>query len=138
MTSRLEVVLGNHLAEIGRLSLLVEEFGRAHALPEDVVHAFNLALDEIITNVIVHGYTDAQPHTIPVRLWRDGETVHAEIEDDGRAFNPLDVPPPDLDVPIEERKVGGLGLFLVRAMMDQFEYRREDDRNVVRLSKGVV
>lgn len=137
MTSRLEVAVDNRLDEIERLSHLVEEFGRAHALSDDVIHALNLALDELITNVIVHGYEDAQPHPISVRLWRDDDTVGVEMEDDGRAFNPLEVPPPDLDAPIEERKVGGLGLFLVRAMMDQVEYRREQDRNIVTLRKRV-
>jgi anti-sigma regulatory factor (Ser/Thr protein kinase) len=60
---------------------------------------------------------------------------HAEVIDYGRPFDPLSVPPPDLDAPIEERRIGGLGLHIVREMMDTLEYAREGGRNVLRLSK---
>jgi anti-sigma regulatory factor (Ser/Thr protein kinase) len=74
---------------------------------------------------------------IDVRLRLDGDVLRAEVSDDGRPFDPFEVPPPNIDAPIEERRIGGLGVYLVREMMDTLEYKREHDRNILRLSKRV-
>jgi serine/threonine-protein kinase RsbW len=57
--------------------------------------------------------------------------MKVEVEDDGRPFNPLEAPPPDIGKPLAEREVGGLGIHLVRKMMDELEYRRENDKNLL-------
>jgi anti-sigma regulatory factor (Ser/Thr protein kinase) len=88
-------------------------------------------LEEIITNVISYGYKDGLGHEISVRLsWKD-PNIKVEVEDDGRPFNPLEAPPPDMVKPLAERNVGGLGIHLVREMMDELEYRRESDKNIL-------
>jgi anti-sigma regulatory factor (Ser/Thr protein kinase) len=137
-SAELTVQLANRLEEIERLAAVVETFTAAHNLPDSIAFAFNLSLDEVVANVILYGFDDVQDHTIDVRLRLDAGVMLAEISDEGRPFNPLDVPAPDLDAPIEERRIGGLGLHIVREMMDSLEYAREGDRNVLRLGKRVT
>jgi serine/threonine-protein kinase RsbW len=135
--SDLNVTLLNRLDEIGRLATLIESFGENNGLSVELIYAFNLSLDEILTNVMSYGFTDAREHHIDVRLRIIGGELEAEVSDPGRPFNPLDVPTPNLDAPIEERPIGGLGLHIVREMMDRLEYRRVDGRNVLTLTKRI-
>lgn len=137
MSDEVSVRLLNRLDEIPRLTQVVGAFAAAHHLSDDVVFALTLSLDEIVTNVVSHAYDDANEHAIDVRLRFANGAVQARVEDDGRAFNPLDVPPPDLDTPLEQRPVGGLGLHLVRSTMDTVEYSRVGDRNVLTLTRRV-
>ncbi|HXW06422.1 MAG TPA: ATP-binding protein [Vicinamibacterales bacterium] len=98
----------------------------------------NLALDEVVTNVIRYAHEDdGRQHPIVVRLALEGDVLTAQVEDDGRAFNPLEAPTPDTGAGIDQRPVGGLGLHLVRSVMSSVEYRREDGRNVLTLKRKV-
>ena len=133
----LTVRIANRLEEIERLASVVESFSAKHNLPDAAAFAFNLSLDEVVTNVILYAFADVQEHSIDVRLRLEAGVLHAEVIDEGRPFDPLGVPPPDLDAPIEDRRIGGLGLHIVREMMDTIEYAREGGRNVLRLSKRV-
>ena len=135
MTGALHVTLASRLDEIERLAGVVETFVATHGLPEEFAYAFNLSLDEVLTNVISYAYGDSQEHAIRVRLALEEGVMVAEVTDDGRPFNPLEFPPPDLDLPIEERRIGGLGLHLVRQMMDDLLYKRDENRNVLTLRK---
>ena len=129
------MTLANRLSEIERVATALEAFGAVHRLGDDVVFAFNLALDELITNTISYGYSGGGEREIQLRLTLRSGVVQAEIEDDARAFNPLEVQPPDLEAPLEERPIGGLGLHIVRSMMDSVEYRRDGGHNIVTLRK---
>jgi anti-sigma regulatory factor (Ser/Thr protein kinase) len=135
--ARSEVVipLRSRLDEIGRLAQLVEAFGEAHAIPADVLHCVNLALDEVITNIVLHAYPDAQEHEILTRLRLEGPELVVEVEDDGRAFDPLEVPAVDPAARAEAGTVGGLGVHIVRMVMDDLTYRRAGDRNVLTMRK---
>jgi anti-sigma regulatory factor (Ser/Thr protein kinase) len=133
--AQLAVTLSNRLEEIERLATVVETCGEAHHLPAAVVYAINLSLDEVVTNVISYAFTDVQDHAIEVRLRLDAGEIQVDVVDDGRPFDPRDVPAPDLDAPLEERGIGGLGLHIVRKMMDGLSYRREGSRNVLTLRK---
>ena len=95
----------------------------------------NLALDEIVSNVICHGWKDDGEHQLHVRISRVEDELRVEVEDDAAPFNPLEVPAPDLDQPLEQRPVGGLGIFLVQQIMDGLEYRRLDGRNLLIMKK---
>jgi serine/threonine-protein kinase RsbW len=123
------VELRNELSEIQRLNQIVDEFAAQHDLASELVFRLHLVLEEILTNVISYGYEDALEHQIRVRLsWR-APSIEIEIEDDGRAFNPLEAPEPEMAKPLVERRVGGLGIHLVRNMVDDLDYRREAGEN---------
>jgi serine/threonine-protein kinase RsbW len=136
MTPSISVTLVNQLSEVARLSRLVEAFGEAEGLGPEAVFSMNLALDEVVTNVIRYAHDDdGRQHPIVVRLALEQGVLTAQVEDDGRAFNPLEAPPPDTAASIDERPIGGLGIHLVRAVMNSVEYRREDGRNVLTMKK---
>ena len=136
MTVSISVTLVNELSEVVRLSQLVEAFGQAEGLAPEVVFSLNLALDEVVTNVIRYAHdADGRKHPIVVRLVLEPDVLTAHVEDDGRAFNPLEAPAPDLGASIDERPIGGLGIHLVRTVMTSVEYRREDGRNVLTIKK---
>lgn len=138
MSNQHTVIVKNQLSELERVSHVVEAFGEDNRVPSKAIVQLNLALDEVLTNVISYGYTDTAEHEIVVRLRADGAQVMVEIEDDGREFNPLEAAAPDLDAPAAERSIGGLGIHLVRKVIDQLEYRREQGKNLLVMKKSVV
>lgn len=123
------------LREIQRMNRLVRQFGELHEVPDRTLYSVNLALDELVSNVILYGYGDPAGETIVIGLEARGDQLHATIEDRGREFDPHTAPPPDLDAPLEKRKVGGLGIHLVRSLMDELQYRREGAKNLLTLRK---
>lgn len=110
-------------------------FLEAHDVPPGAAFAIPLSLEEMITNAIKYGYADRGAHCIDVELTLGSDHALLEISDDGQAFDPFDIPAPDTSLPMEERPIGGLGIHLVKNMMDHCEYTREEGRNIVRLTK---
>jgi len=129
MTAELVLNLKNDPAETERLTARLTEFGSRHALPHRIVADVNLALEEAITNIVLYAYDDADDHQIGVLVSLTDGLLTAELIDDGRAFDPLQVAAPDVSAPLEDRPIGGLGIYLVRHLMDDIQYRREDGRN---------
>lgn len=136
MGHSMKLRLSNRLDEIPRLAEAVDGFFQANGLPADLAFTFNLALDEVVTNVISYAYDDGAEHQIEVRLGVEPDGgISAAVIDDGVAYDPLSRPEPDTESPLEERPVGGLGVHLVRSLMDRIEYRREGGRNRLEFSK---
>lgn len=135
---RLTLRIANDLAELSRVAESVDTFCAAHDLPADCAFKLNVALEELLTNTISYGFDDGQRHEIALEIAVAGDELVAELSDDGRPFDPLQAPPPDLDSPIEERRIGGLGVHLVRTMMDEVTYAYRDGRNHVRLGKRIA
>ncbi len=88
---------------------------------QDDIDACELAADEAATNCFEHGY-GGRRGKIEVKLWREGNDLYIEVRDWGKSFDPDQVPLPQLDVPIEERAIGGLGLYLIRQVMDDLSF----------------
>jgi serine/threonine-protein kinase RsbW len=130
--------LKNRLSELERLGQFIAEFGAEHGLATKAISELQLAIDELVTNVISYAYADAGEHGIDVRLTADGGEVTVEVEDDGQPFDPLTAPEPDVDAPIEARQIGGLGIHLVRQVTDRLEYRRVGGKNVVDVHKNAA
>jgi serine/threonine-protein kinase RsbW len=133
-----EFTLKNDLAELDRVTQRVNEFGTRQRLGPQLLHDLDLALEEILANIISHGYTDICEHEIRVRLSVHSGEVRIDVEDDGQPFNPLDAPAPDTAKPLAERPVGGLGIHLVRQLMDGLEYKRQGDRNLLTMKKTTM
>jgi len=125
------VELKNNLPEIQRLAHLADDFGRRHQLNVETLHNAKVGLDEILTNVISYAYADGGEHSIITRFSLEQGKLTIEVEDDGRPFNPLNAPEPDTKQLLGERPIGGLGIHLVRTLMDELEYRRQNDRNIL-------
>ena len=124
----------NALDAIPHVAAELEAFCATHAIPSRMVHRFNLALEEVLTNIIAHAFPAAGGHEIDVRIaYRDG-SLQATVSDDGVAFDPLSQPAPDLHVPIEQRRIGGLGIHLLRTLAASAHYRRDGDHNILTFS----
>ena len=131
----LNVTIENRIEELRRLAELVEEFGAGEDWPLDLVFQVNLVLEEVAINVINYGH-DGGLHEIEIALNSELDALTIEVIDDGRAFDPTkDATVPDVTLPMEERPIGGLGVYLVRTMMDETRYRREEGRNHLTLVK---
>lgn len=127
----------NDLAELERLAADIKAFTDQNGLGADTAHVFNLCLDEIFTNIVSYSYADTQPHEIFLDLDATPAEVAAVIRDDGQAFDPLtEAPLPDLDAPIEERKIGGLGVHFLKTLMTRVAYRREGAWNVLEMVRA--
>lgn len=129
--------LKNRLEELTRMTAWVEEQGAAFALSPSLVMSLTLILEEWIVNVISYAYSDKSEHTIELRLWREGDDLRFEIEDDGRTFDPTAQADADTTLPMAHRKIGGLGIHFIRKTMDRFTYRRENNHNIVTLVKNI-
>ena len=129
------ISIRSDLHEIRWVGQMIESFGVSHDLPLSLVMTFTLAADELLTNVISYGYDDEQEHDIHLQIKCDASALVLRLEDDGRAYNPFSAPTPDLTAALMNRPVGGLGIHLVRQLMDQVEYSREANKNIISLTK---
>jgi anti-sigma regulatory factor (Ser/Thr protein kinase) len=134
----LDLVLVNQPAEISRLVDSLEAFGAEAGLTPDVAYRLTLSLDEVVANVIRHGFQDDAEHQIRVHVEVTADAVTAVVEDDGLEFDPRDAPLPNLEAPLDDRGIGGLGMHLVRASMDSIDYRREGGRNVFTMATSLT
>ncbi len=100
---------------------------------EDAAYVAILAVEELVSNCIKYGYDDTAPHEIDVALSVDDSALTVTIVDDGHPFDPVQAPPPDLTLPIEQRPIGGLGLHLLRTLSSEMRYERRGDTNRITL-----
>ena len=133
----MEIVLQNKPEEKARLLAELRAFAAEHHLPPKVVQAVDLALEEHLTNVFNYGYEDKAAHEIRVRFSIHERSLQVEVDDDARPYNPLEQPAVDTAAPLDQRKIGGLGVHLMRRFMDQLDYRYEGNRNILRMTKRI-
>lgn len=133
----MHLILQNQLAELQRVAGIVSELGQKQHLSDELVFDINLVLEEIISNIILYGYEDEEMHQIEVELRYNGQELELTIQDDAKAFNPLEAPDPDLDLPLEDRPIGGLGIYLTRSLMDELSYQRTQGKNVLTVGKYI-
>jgi anti-sigma regulatory factor (Ser/Thr protein kinase) len=117
----------------------VAAFATERGIDDGDAARIGILLEELLTNLVKYGYPDgATPGLADIGLDLDGNRLTIEFADDGRAFNPLAQPAPDLDLPLEDRQEGGLGIHILRALTEEAHYTRRHDRNVVRLIRRVA
>jgi serine/threonine-protein kinase RsbW len=135
MAARKDLQLHNDLAEITRLSAELEHFCVAHSVSHDTLMAFNLALEELVTNTMSYGYGLGADGDIRVELAIADGHVEARLIDRARPYDPFQRVDPDVEAPLEERQIGGLGVMLVRKLMDHVAYEYTDGQNIVTIRK---
>jgi len=117
-----------------RVRILVERFCKQHGLPKAATNALNLSLDEIVSNIVMHGYRD-KPGRLSIDLRFNRRTVSIMIEDRGRPFDPTRAKAAPMRRPLATRHPGGLGLLFVRNLMDDITYQRAGAINRLQLVK---
>ncbi len=125
----------NNLTEIERLADWVLDFGRDQDLQDDLVWELRLVLEELVTNIISYGYADTAEHTIAVSMTARSADIIVRIQDDAGPFNLLEHPLPDLDIPYEDREIGGMGIHMIRKIMDEISYTRKENGNLLVLKR---
>ena len=97
----------------------------------------NLVLEELVSNIIFYGFPQKGEHQIEICLEFTNGRITIITTDDGIYFDPLQAKSPDLTVPVEERKIGGLGIHFIQQIMDEVKYERKDDKNILTLVKQI-
>jgi anti-sigma regulatory factor (Ser/Thr protein kinase) len=130
--------LYSDLDEILRAKEALQRFAVEFKLPPGVAQAAELALDELLTNIVAYGEAGAQPNAIELTFELEADALKILISDAGICFNPFDsrdVPEPESDLSLEQRQLGGHGIQLVKEFIDTYSYQRQGARNVVTLRK---
>ncbi len=129
------IILDNEIAEIQQLKATITEYGATHDIASEVIQDVNLVLEEAISNIMFYGYEDEKTHQIAVKLDLHDNSLEIDISDDAKAYNPLETPAPDLEIPFDEREIGGMGVHLMRTIMDDMAYTRKANQNILHLTK---
>lgn len=127
--------LDTQLASLDVLCEQLEHFCAEAGISKKQKFEINLALDELFTNILSHGFRDDRTHRIRISVSHTAQVVTIVIQDDGIPFNPLHAAAPELKCPFDDRKVGGLGIHLIRAYIDEMAYERRGNQNVLTLRK---
>jgi anti-sigma regulatory factor (Ser/Thr protein kinase) len=131
----LKLKLKNDLDEIDRLFEIIRSFGEAHGLGRKQAFQLNLVIEELFTNIVSYAYRDNKEHWIHIKVSCSDGRLTVCLEDDGIPFNPATARAPDLAGAIEERQIGGLGIHLCKELMNNMQYRRTNNRNILTLTK---
>ena len=134
--SQLSLQIENSFDAIPPANDTASQWLEERAAAPAAVYLANLAIEELATNCIKYGYDDAETHIIGVELELSPACLTVTITDDGHPFNPLELPEPDTNLPIEERPIGGLGIHLLRKLSSEMRYERADGKNRVTLIKS--
>jgi sigma-B regulation protein RsbU (phosphoserine phosphatase) len=130
------ITIGNRRDELPRATAALDDFASRHGVPKEVLADLQVALSEILTNIVDYAFSDEASHEIAIRLQRQENAVEVTIEDDGIAFDPLTQAAPDTAAPLHARRVGGLGVHFAKNLMSEIRYQRSGDRNRLRLRKA--
>ena len=133
MANTLSISFANDMKELTHVLQVVNVFLEPRELQSKLVYAVNLILEEILMNIIKYGYDDEESHEIEVQIEVEQEEVALTVIDDGKEFNPLTIPRPDHSKSAMDRLEEGLGLQFVRHMRNAMEYRREENKNILRI-----
>lgn len=129
--------LKNDLSELEALSKHLNKFGRLTGLSEACITDVNICLDELFTNIVSYGFEDDLEHIIRFTMDLDSQVLTLSIEDEGIPFNPLEKKAPEIPVDLIDVRIGGLGIHIVRKLMDDIRYKRKQGKNKLTLKKFI-
>ena len=112
-------------------------FGKENDLHQNVLDDIRLAFEEMFSNIVSYGFDDDREHEIVMDMELSADLLTMKIRDDGRPFNPTEYVNPDLEKPLDEREVGGFGIHLVRHVIDEWEYKSEQGKNILTMKKRI-
>ncbi|MEQ8225817.1 MAG: ATP-binding protein [Candidatus Eremiobacterota bacterium] len=132
-----KITIAGMLSEIKHVEAFFDRLTEKHNIPADTRFKIDMVMDELLTNIISYGYKDKKEHYIDIYVTLENNIINIVIEDDAIAFNPLLAPPPDLTIPLEERPIGGLGIYLVKTNVNTIDYSRENGRNILSMTMDI-
>ena len=132
------IVLANEISEIGRLADFIDDIGNEFSLAPDVRFNLNLVLEEAVANIINYAYPKDEHESIYLSARMHEDSIVLVLTDTGKEFDPTMAPEVDVTLSAEERQIGGLGIFLIRQIMNEVRYERIDGKNVLTLEKKLT
>ncbi len=132
-----EIRITNNLDEIATLAEFIEELGAELSLSMETTMHINLALEEAVSNIIMYAYPQEEAHEIILKTTSGENQLIFLLTDNGLSFDPTSAPEVNLDIPAEERQIGGLGIFLIRRIMNEVTYQRLDGENHLIMKKNL-
>ncbi|HKJ79743.1 MAG TPA: ATP-binding protein [Prolixibacteraceae bacterium] len=130
-------VIENQIEELSSLVVKIEKLAEEWELSQELAMKINLVIEEAVSNIIFYAFNDKKKHVIKISISVEKGKLEITFRDDGIPFNPLDQKKPDINLPAEERPVGGLGIFLISQMMDEMHYSRDKNQNILILKKSI-
>lgn len=129
------IILANDISEIARLNEFVEEIGNEFSLSPEVVFNLTLVLEEAVVNIINYAYPKEDHELIYLSAKLHNDSIMLVLTDTGKEFDPTMAPEADITLSADERPIGGLGIFLIRQIMNEVKYERIEGKNVLTLEK---
>jgi len=123
------IVLRNHPSELARFDALLSQFPSDKLLSEEQLFAIRLCAHEAITNIISYAFADHREHSIDVRVTVFAKEIRLTIYDDGRPFDPIEAPAPDVGNGARDPQIGGYGIHLIRNFSKAMHYKRVENKN---------
>ena len=130
-------VIENQIGELSTLAEQIDDLAAQWDLAQAMAMNINLVVEEAVSNIIFYAYNNNNKHKIKISISLENKLLTIKITDDGIPFNPLEQQQPDINLPAEERPVGGLGIFLISHMMDELNYIRKGNQNILTLYKSL-
>jgi len=137
MPQRYQMTRAAELESLSVFRQFISDCCAKHNIPEGVVFELKLAVDEACTNVIEHGYKDMDPGSIILSFRIEPDRVLVQITDFGHIFEPSNAPTPNVEAAVEDRELGGLGLYLIYQTMDNIDYQTSEDGNTLTFTKFI-
>ena len=132
------ITIRNDISELEKIVQKLEFIEEKWELSPKIIFNLNLALEELISNIIFYGFDDDGEHEINISFEKEKTLLKILISDEGKEFNPFNVSvEEELDKSVEEREIGGLGIHFVKKLMDSFEYNRVNKINNITLIKNI-
>lgn len=133
-----KVLLVNQLKELETINQYLEELSGAWDLSLPLTMKLNLVLEEAFTNIVNYGFRDKKTHEIALVFEKQNNCLLISLIDDGIPYDPTLASDPDINLSAEEREIGGLGIHLIRKMMDKVSYQRVGETNVLKMEKTIT
>ena len=130
--------LQNKMEELETIAVFLSGLAGEWKIPSSLTMTLNLVIEEAFTNVVKYAYKDDRLHIIEISFEKTNNKLKIKIIDDGEPYDPNQHSGPDVMLPAEERSIGGLGIYLIKKMMDEFEYQRIGNKNVLIMKKELV
>jgi len=133
------LIIGNDIGELATINRFVERTGEELGLSTAFIMSLNLVMEEAVSNIIFYAYEDKKEgDEIHISLERKGKMLIVSLTDTGKRFDPTMKEDPDISLSAEDRPIGGLGIYLMKQIMDEVNYQRKNDRNILQMKKKIT
>lgn len=133
-----KLIVYNEMGELEKIHSTLEELVSDWDIPIQLGMTLNLAIEEAFTNIVNYAFNDKHRHSIEIDFVKNNNRIEIMITDDGQPYDPTQKEDPQTDLPIDERPIGGLGIFLIKKLMDNVDYQRNSDKNILKLTKRIT